>query len=86
MDRRDALPAAKLRELHGIVHNDAGLAHTVMTVAALTAHAEVVDWCLRHTEARPWVVATTPLCGTCVRHHTPAFAAQCRRAHKKPCA
>ena len=74
-----ALSACQLDELATMVRGDGTLAHTVMTVAALTAHAEVFDWCLDHTDARPWVVATTPLCNYCCAMGMPAFMTQCGR-------
>ena len=38
------------------------MAHTAMIVAAMTAHGDVVTWCVGHTAARPWVVAKALLC------------------------
>jgi hypothetical protein len=46
-----------------------------MIVAAMTAHGDVVTWCVGHTAARPWVVANALLCvdccvaGSCVLSH-----------------
>ncbi len=41
------------------------LAHTAMVVAAMTAHGDVVTWCVAHTAARPWVVAKALVCTIC---------------------
>jgi hypothetical protein len=38
------------------------LAHTAMVVGAMTRHGDVVTWCMKHTSARPWVVATALVC------------------------
>ena len=36
-----------------------------MIVAAMTAHGDVVTWCVAHTAARPWVVAKAMVCVDC---------------------
>jgi hypothetical protein len=36
-----------------------------MVVAAMTAHGDVVTWCVAHTAARPWVVDDALLCVHC---------------------
>jgi hypothetical protein len=36
-----------------------------MIVAAMTAHGDVVTWCVAHTAARPWVVAKAMVCFHC---------------------
>ena len=36
-----------------------------MIVAAMTAHGDVVSWCVHHTAARPWIVANALLCLDC---------------------
>jgi hypothetical protein len=36
-----------------------------MVVAAMTAHGDVVAWCVDHTGARPWVVANALVCLEC---------------------
>jgi hypothetical protein len=47
-----------------------------MIVAAMTAHGDVVTWCVGHTAARPWVVAEAMVCvhcgvaGSCTLSHT----------------
>ncbi len=41
------------------------LAHTAMIAAAMTAHGDVVTWCVHHTAARPWVVAKALVCIDC---------------------
>jgi hypothetical protein len=47
-----------------------------MIVAAMTAHGDVVTWCVAHTVARPWVVAEAMVCvhccvaGSCTLSHT----------------
>ena len=47
-----------------------------MIVAAMTAHGDVVTWCVAHTAARPWVVAKAMVCfhccvaGSCALSHT----------------
>jgi hypothetical protein len=41
------------------------LAHTALIVAAMTAHGEVVAWCVEKTAARPWIVAKALVCVRC---------------------
>jgi hypothetical protein len=36
-----------------------------MIVAAMTAHGDIVTWCMHHTGARPWVVANALVCVDC---------------------
>jgi hypothetical protein len=46
-----------------------------MVVAAMTAHGDVVTWCVEHTAARPWVVATALLCFDC------CYSGSCTLSH-----
>jgi hypothetical protein len=46
-----------------------------MIVAAMTAHGDVVSWCVHHTAARPWVVANALLCVDC------CIAGSCTLSH-----
>jgi hypothetical protein len=46
-----------------------------MIVAAMTAHVDVVLWCMRNTAARPWVVAKALLCLAC------GIAGSCTLSH-----
>jgi hypothetical protein len=46
-----------------------------MIVAAMTAHGDVVTWCMDHTAARPWVVANALVCLDC------CIAGSCTLSH-----
>ncbi len=46
-----------------------------MVVAAMTAHGDVVTWCVEHTAARPWVVATALVCIDC------GYSGSCALSH-----
>jgi hypothetical protein len=46
-----------------------------MVVAAMTAHGDVVTWCVEHTAARPWVVAKALLCLVC------CYSGSCTLSH-----
>ncbi len=84
--RGAALSDAQLGELAAMVRSDASLAHTALTAAALTAHTQVVDWCMQHTAARPWVVARTLLCIECCAVGSFTFRVQCvTDAHARRC-
>jgi hypothetical protein len=48
--------------MHVVVPHWQVLAHTAMVVGAMTRHGDVVTWCMEHTSARPWVVATALVC------------------------
>jgi hypothetical protein len=76
--RGAALSEAQLGELADMVRSNASLAHTVLTAAALTAHTQVVDWCMQHTAARPWVVARTLLCARCCAVGSFTLEAHCQ--------
>jgi hypothetical protein len=63
-----------LRRVTVRVHQQT-LAHTAMIAAAMTAHGDVVSWCVHHTAARPWVVANALLCVDC------CIAGSCTLSH-----
>ncbi len=44
------------------------LAHTLMVVAAMTGHGDVVAWCAEKTAARPFDVAPALVCIFCSGH------------------
>jgi hypothetical protein len=46
-----------------------------MIVAAMTAHGDVVSWCVHHTAARPWVAVKALLCVDC------CIAGSCTLSH-----
>jgi hypothetical protein len=55
-----------------------------MVVAAMTAHGDVVTWCVEHTAARPWVVATALVCIDCGYSGSCALSRMCEDGSHMP--
>jgi hypothetical protein len=55
-----------------------------MVVAAMTAHGDVVSWCVHHTAARPWVVAKALLCLNCGMAGSCTLSPMCEVKGHKP--
>jgi hypothetical protein len=55
-----------------------------MIAAAMTAHGDVVTWCVDHTAARPWVVAKALVCVDCCVAGSCTLSHMCEVKDHKP--
>jgi hypothetical protein len=55
-----------------------------MVVAAMTAHSDVVAWCVRKTAARPWIVAKALVCHECSVSGSCTLSHMCEVPDHKP--
>jgi hypothetical protein len=60
------------------------LAHTALIVAAMTAHSDVVAWCVERTAARPWIVAKALVCARCAAEGSCTPSHACKQTLHEP--
>jgi hypothetical protein len=77
-------PALTCSVSRQVVSRSQTLVHTAMVVAAMTAHGDVVTWCVDHTAARPWIVAKALVCVACCIAGSCTLSHMCEVEDHKP--